>query len=587
MSLIAMPNQARQILVAVLLVCLLPTPGLGKTKVFVQCTASQGNGFDWAASLAWLSGQVWQTAERARAYTDRSPGEKVFVDISCHTGSSSSGVLAVLLGQLLDNPLISGVPKGGERKLLSIDRARRVSNALFFLSVSADLHPQETLGLGLDAVSSRLGGNKEPENNPLGLQPWSGAASTERVLSLFLKWVYGARVYDDSVKNGSVADMNLMTSSDDRRWSAWDVAMANRVRTDFDLRTVLDAPTYTVRPRDVGLDEPRPLDEPINKRVHLNRVMVEIMKTARSDLDRLNENAFVEDIVEDGLPDDFCVAVFLTRANETTEVPLDLDQLKLLYMCNDRTYRKLRTSAAFRSMLDQSTIMKHQVFIGSVGTIGRALNITVREPELLPVLTGRLDDPHIGLNRVSEYAGGRFRDVDRSKTYLVVGGFLGPRLNSWAPTALLAERAEQLKREGYEVDARFANFGKVDIRDRVESFAERVVLTYFESGSADLDDEEVLRLFHTWQDEYCRVSLRLPVEMKQEHFRIDWNVAQLPAGLADASYILTAKGANLHRIQSVDRSRADLDHRKFRYDPIDTDKYIPEPAAKGIPCAGP
>lgn len=577
----------QQILVAVILFSLTTAPGFGKGKVFVQCTASQGNGFDWASTLAWMSGQIWQTAKRAQAYRDQNSGARVWIDVSCHSGSSSSGVLAVLVGQLLDNPRIAGTKGNGERKLLSISQALTVSKALLFLSVSSDLHAHETLRLGLAAVSSRLGDNREPENNPLGLRPWSGAAGSEQVLSLFLKWVYGARAYDSLLADTPVSEINLMTSSDDERWSAWEVAMANRIRADFRLQSLIDAPTYLVRPRDVGLDERRPLSKPINKRAHLNRVMIEVMKTARSALDRLNEDADLEEILEEELPEDFCVSVFLIEADETTKPPLDYDRLKLIYICNERTYRKLKSSAALRSMLDRSAIMKRRIYLGLVSTIRNALNITVREPELLPVLTGRLNDPHIGLTRVSKFSGGRFRDIDLSATYLIVGGFPGPRMNSWAPTALLVDRVARLKRNGYEVDARFASFGKIDIRDRVESFAERVIVTYFKSRWADLDDDELLRRFHDWQDEYCSVSAVLRADIVQEFFRMDWNVAALPAGLADASFILTAKGANLHLIQGIDRNRGDIQHQRFRYDPIDSEKFIPEPTARGLPCAGP
>src|SRR5688572_221200 len=64
-------------------------------KVFVQCAVAQGNGFNWAATIGWLAGTVRQLADKASELESKH-ATRAGVDVSCFTGSSSSGFSAAL-----------------------------------------------------------------------------------------------------------------------------------------------------------------------------------------------------------------------------------------------------------------------------------------------------------------------------------------------------------------------------------------------------------------------------------------------------------------------------------------------------------
>lgn len=165
------------------------------SKVFVQCSVAQGNGFNWAATVGWLAGTIRQLADKADKF-QVAHGAAAGVDISCFTGSSSSGFTAGLLDHLLNNQNL--VPGGDSKrhKILTPTQARNVSDALYFLARSMDFTPEERMIAGISVIGAQLGLADLVSSHVIGGNFWGALVSAQSVVRLFRKWITAADIYD-------------------------------------------------------------------------------------------------------------------------------------------------------------------------------------------------------------------------------------------------------------------------------------------------------------------------------------------------------------------------------------------------------
>lgn len=486
-------------------------------KVFALCTATQGNGYNWGSTLGWLSEIVSQEAQKAE-YHQKKTGQKSLIDLSCQTGSSSSGFLTSLYDQLLKSSIIKN-SKGTKRKLLSIQEVKEVSKALRVLSLSTDFHGKEATSFRKEGLKIKLALWSDKNNdNKLKKNHWTHIANANMVMDTFMVWINGARQYQ----------------------SNWHEQTA---------------PLFAVR----SLDDYDRI--PQKKKDEVNQQLKEKMFLARNLIDSATDIS--QEIKAESLSNDFCNTVYMQPAQPSLKKPFNYNELSLLYLCNEQTMKKLSQSTLFKEMLNNSNHMAKKILIGSVADWKSALNITMREPNLLNELSGTLRE--IGLTNVKQYKNGKFQTIDLNSNFLVMGGFPGPRLQAWASKALLEERVESLRSQGYDVSGRTAIFGKIDIRDRIGSFAEKTIVEFY-------GGEDKLRPFYEWQDELC--------DFKNDgngidFYSMDWNLTNQPAAFGDLAYILTAKGINLARIQTNPTQYEGIKATPYVYDSMSDEKFLP------------
>lgn len=98
--------------------------------VISMCESVQGNGLNWASSLAWLSETF-----RLRAAVAQKLEMKVLFNLNCATGSSSGAAVVGILSALLENESLIR----GENGLYSPKEVVILSRALRFLAYTTDM----------------------------------------------------------------------------------------------------------------------------------------------------------------------------------------------------------------------------------------------------------------------------------------------------------------------------------------------------------------------------------------------------------------------------------------------------------------
>lgn len=517
-------------------------------RVFVQCSVVQGNGYNWAATLGWLSSQVDLVAERATTFALANPGATVAIDLACMTGSSSGGAATSLFDHLLANPRLVGTPPGSERQLLSVAQARDLSAALMFLALSADFRG-EMLSLALSAVGAYTGQlDRESQGEPAAY--WRARSTPLRNQAIFGHWIKAAYLYDPSWFTELVGEdplsiptfakrpMQLDAASKEAAEQRWR-ALSERARKILDQRT--DSQSFDLQPLGSGM----------------------------------------------------CVTS-LAVPLEGRELPFELDDLILVAGCNAATFDQLIGEPYLRALLKlaSSAQTRTRLRIASAGSWQSLLNITVREPDLITPLSGQLLKAPIALEAVATLQGNRLALIEPASGYLMLGGFAGPRLQAWPATALLLGRLASFEKQGVVAEGRIALFGLTDDRSNpTASFAQRTITNYFSNQTQDNpkgpSSTEALATFYDWQDEYCSATTTLFGPVQVDHFRMNWNLPGGPAAMQKRSRDLAALGYNLTKVQLSPAAYPDLNtdwREHFLFAGADEERYVPSPLRGGVSC---
>lgn len=531
-------------------------------KIYVQCAVSQGNGFNWASTLAWLSGVVRQAGFKAYQYELANPGRRAGVDMSCYTGASSSGFVTALFDYLLSNPQMVGEQgKSLNRKILTSQQTFDIADALYFFSLSTDFHG-ETFDLLSDRLLNRLF-NRDQQSHRIPFDYWKADGSSQAVFPVFLKRVYAAYLYNPSWIKGTNLD-RVSTS-----------AKLRRLQQKYTLNDLVSFPS-------MGSRSEIAQSKSIEGR-ELSHLMKNLMYQARDKVSREMRGKTLQGIKTQA--DDFCVTTFAIEVQAPFSKRLPYDPFRIIYMCSDKTIQKLTRSAVFKESLRKSDQMKDKIILASAPNWITALNLSGREPGILSELSGIPTQEPLNLSQLFEYKDGGFKKLTPRGPWLIMGGFPDPRQQAWAVSALLEDRLVELKRLGFEVEGRLAIFGKTEDRQNPQSsFSQQTMVQYFTDGSQD-QVSKVLNRFYSWQDEYCHALPRYSSPTAVDFYRMDWNISSKPAALFDRSHILTAKGHNLVQIQTdfaKHEKLTPLFAQALSYDPMDTEVFIP--SSVGLPC---
>jgi hypothetical protein len=500
-------------------------------RVFVQCAAVQGNGYNWAATLGWLSAQVELAAARAAAYEAAEPGRRAALDIACLTGSSSGSFVAAVYDRLLSNPaLVSGEAGPG---LATAAEARGVADALLFLALSTDFRG-EGFGFLLSGIAARLG-LAERGDDAAGTRMWRGGTTAGRNLRTVGRWVLAAERYEPD----------------------WFEAL---------LTEVGPLPALDRRPMDAG-----PAGDGATLKAHTRR--------ARSILDARVRGASVTwRPVSEG----FCATALTVPAPPGLAPPFDLGGLRLVHACAPATAAALAASPALAAAAGPETARR--MVLAAAPDWRRLVSMSVREPGLVTPLSGPLTGPPIGLDGAVAFGGA---PADPGPV-LVLGGFAGPRLQAWSAAATLLGRLAAHRAAGREADGRLAVFGRTEFPDDpTATFAQRTMVRFFADDPAPAGVPSALAAYEAWDGELCAALDALGPEIRADFYRMDWNVAAQPGAFVRLGHVLAAKGFNLVRVQTPRARYPELGPAFFdRYlaDARDGEATVPSPPPAGMAC---
>jgi hypothetical protein len=271
----------------------------------------------------------------------------------------------------------------------------------------------------------------------------------------------------------------------------------------------------------------------------------------------------------------FCVTALVAPALAGDVLPFD--GLDLVVACDAETRNRLAASPALASWLGAAPESARRLRLAAAPDWHTLLRLSVREPDLITPLSGRLDAPPVGLAAPVLAFDGTGFVPEAGGPRLVMGGFATARLQAWPAAALLVDALDRHAGAGTEVEGRLAIFGRTEPRDDPSvTFAQRTIAGRFTSApgaAAPLD------AWYGWEDEFCAVTDALASRAEVAFLRMDWNLSPSPAALTRRSRILAAKGFNLPRLQSARAAQgalADTYFRRFLHDPMDEDRFLPE-----------
>ncbi len=510
-------------------------------KVFVQCLVLQGNGFNWAATLGWVSSQVAIAAQRAAEYERTHPGRTAAIDFRCMTGSSSGGATTAVVDHLLSNRSITGASSAGDL-LLNTTAAYELSKAMIFLALSTDFRGEMGGMLGA-YIGARFGWLDRESRGADDARYWRGQSTPKRVLKIFGYWIEAAARYQPDWFDELVGE------------DAYSI------------------PTFARRASALDDDAREAADERMRWLSHRARRIVD----AR--LKGAGQFAYAP------IGDGFCVTTMAAPLNRDA-LPFDMEQLQLIASCNDETFEILVRSPVLAATMHGTQQTRQRLWLASVGEWRGALNVTVREPGLLTPLSGQLLEAPIGLSAIAAFDGSAFADQAPTEDYLIFGGFAVPKLQAWPATALLSARLADLRALGIAAEGRVALFGRlVDRQDRSNSFAQRTIVDYFSPFPETEDPADagaVLSTLYAWEDEYCRFAASMEnasaSDVRVDFFRMDWNLSGTPAAMSRRGRELAALGYDVGKVQLGQQDSALL------FALSDDERLVPSPPAAGMAC---
>lgn len=526
-------------------------------KIFVQCGVAQGNGFNWASTLAWLSGVTEQMAQNAESYNRQHPGSTAGIDLNCFTGSSSSGFVGSVLNRLIQNPAISG---DSPTKILTAPQARELSKALWLFSLSTDFDGEEA-ALTKDAAAFRLGMKKDGAL----VNVWKPSTTASRVLGIFARWLTAADLYQPSWHK--LEPINLPSDL-----SAYHENQISKLIDDLKITSII-SPIY-VRNRS---------EMPVVKKKYGRAISIlqkAQMKQARARVDQATAGTALR--LNSPMTEGFCVTAF-AQPEPKAVLPFNYDDLKLLYICSPKTYQRMLQSREFLEALSASEQMKNKLLLTSTIHWSKALNTTVREADLLEELYGALTGKAFQFSEVREFRRGRLQKVRGQQPYLIMGGYPGPRLQAWVARSVLHEKLRIYRQQGVSVEGRLVIFGKIETRQNPEgSFAQKTMTKYYTASqtSQTRESQQLLNRFYSFQDEFCSEG---DGAVRPEFYRMDWNLSSTPAAMGDRAYLLTAKGLNLVQLQTDYTRHSHLKERNLVFDIKDKQRFVPNEGGSCLP----
>lgn len=513
-------------------------------RVFVQCGVVQGNGYNWASTMGWLSAQVELAALRAQAFEDTSPGKRAAIDLSCFIGSSSGGFITAILDHLLSNERVRGENKLPDDRRLNVKEAREVSRALLFLALSSNFDAEKRR-LFVEGIGSRLA-LEDRSSNATGRRWWRPSASAPENIEIFWHWVRGAHAYAPD-------------------WF-----------DEMEREAGLKIPVLATRPQTLSQEASASAKDAMHR----------MAKAARKVLDeRLRETAYEPKAVGDGI----CITSFALPVQGLAR-PFDYEALQLVFVCNPKTSSAMSESEVLQSWLTPERQMTKSIRLAEQEKWPVLANVSVREPNLMTQLSGRMAS-HNGLENLSAFDGSGFAPQPPDAEYLMFGGFAGPRMEAWAAATILLDRMRVARSEGVDVDGRIAVFGRIENREDPDaSFAQSVIVEYFTESHRSENGGAALRLlehYYAWQDEFCAIDDRFGPEVSSDFYRFEWNLGHLPAAVLERSHELAATGYNLVKLQTEADYYPEVPDAfwgAFLFDPNDGEGLVQEPPEDGMAC---
>jgi hypothetical protein len=501
----------------------------GRQKIVNLCHTSQGNGFNWAASLGWLSESfAWQ----AQSNSVESLG-KVTFDVQCMAGSSSAAGTTVLLSALLENPRLGWSMSPPNPRRFSGSDLMIASRALRLIALTADFGLDEQIGF---AARYALPEDSSTRNW------WPSRYGTDlirhtlgrRILfaSLLEKEDLEITIPDEDVFSGDTSTVTDILEFDDTaavphpgtdRYDRASRFLAAQRRTAIQLYN-----------RRLGINR-WSWNERADRYLRTTPVSYGFLTTAF---------ALVQPLAADG-------------SVQPESLPPAFTRLRKLVIANRATIESIINSPAYRrSVQEESDDILNFVFV-EVTNKGALLQLSQAEPENEKRLVGPgavLGIQSVYDPRADQDGSFELRSADNIG-FIIAGGWTNPETTAWPLVHLQLANAAAAASQGKETIATFQRFGK---QGRTASFPNKVLKTYFyrnEDGTSPENPEANLQRYldayyfdsDNFVAQFDSVFAAAEIPFTTEKVTFNWDISSRPAAAANQSQVLSLGVAKAFR----------------------------------------
>ncbi|MCK6597447.1 MAG: hypothetical protein L6Q37_03720 [Bdellovibrionaceae bacterium] len=576
--------------------------------VILYSATAQGNGYNWAATIAWLAESLKATLEEAKKI-ENNKNVDVKVMISSFAGGSSGSGVAMLLDAALNNPSIRALK--WKYNLLSIDELSKLQILIQFVSRATDFTPSENISTfvrvaGEQIKSLALKGSKpitelipllESRPNKLWIHQMDGNV----VLSDFGRMLLFVRNIDFNklqveVKNlPEFISLRKIASQDENALEffsslryVYDIPRALSFEQVHNPRSYKDLSRIMKKIMEMLEDQMKKVIETeIKKKISTYADFFRRWGTTSlpNDLGLKMTNSLQQVLFEKPLPGFFTISLAKTypryqilKEDLQTNSKVDFSELRAVVFMTEETARVILNSKAYQHLVLQEEPFIKKYVIAVVDQRWAAMNPSIREPQLLNELSGRLASSDLRVRKIydpimDQYKKFVLQDLSDSKytdfSAIFIGGFPYSSMTSYLQVIYLKACDEDLLSEK-QIQYKSVHFTlKKDLEsDDPGQFAIQQIRKTLNKFN---QNEKNIFSFLTW-DKYTlkylndffyeKKGILIPV-------KLNWSISLLPAQLVDLGDILAQKSVNATRKSLEIIDFGDPKQNRFRaYEPF-------------------
>jgi hypothetical protein len=585
---------------------------LAKEEIIQFSASAQGNGYNWAATLGWLSESLKQTALHAKQ-VQLTTKEKVKINVLSVSGGSSSAAVAILLDAALGNPTVNLNP---ESRTITPDEALKVANLISFVARGSDYDLMTVIFTTFRALSAKMKAYIVQIINkiPLLKQLYNGGVprvnsnmlNRKIVMSDFGRLVSFARSVDYKEISKPLKEISGYES------------LVFLAKTNAKIKSIVseiefisDSPTQSIKDFDLAKDfdsdvkyfldwQKRQIKKIIDKEVqskvgYLKDKFRRFGQIMTPHVDRLEENAtenIFQKVLRENLGDGVMTAALVKEFKNVTDYKKYLrlnkkiiyDNLKLYVFMNEKTAREILNSDIYRNaILSDKSFLKRYV-IAVVDQRWTAINNSIQEPGLFEDLYGNYHSEKLRIKYIFdpvEDRGNAFLLRDTSSVSLrdriinVVGGFPYQPILSMIQSFY---NSHMLARVNYKESLHFT-FEKNQAPEDKNQFS----ISLLESTLKPLkleDPSKNVADYVEWYEEGKSIEEMVNTSPKNRLIKtkILWDIHMFPAQLVNLGHILFFKGKlgllrSVAKIQNFVESYKAVKNKTLEYE---KDQKVPQ-----------
>lgn len=547
---------------------ILSTSVMGAREIWSMCHTSQGNGFNWASSLGWLSEALTFRAAEMMKLDETAAASGVsqaagLLDVGCFSGSSSAAATTALFATLLANRQLVTPRQAGSRLLVTAKEADRLARALRFVALDADFTAGENAQFALRYLVPEVAEGQTRETvwwkSQYGEKLVTGAFSRRILLASLVRPADLSLPLPARVRQRtelfpevlSVTDLAVISGSSPTRPELPQPGSA----TYRELMRLVEAQSATVKQRARELLAPFGLDPGPAALARLKQLPV---------------------------PQGFLTSVFVSigeRVSTSTIAPA-FSESRILYLTGEATAQTLLSSPEFVAQAGPGGPLEGAL-VASVSSVFDMMRLSVAEPENQGLISGNARE--LGILRLGELKDGLSGWLPSRLDLAVLGGWTHYADAAWPLVALAAQKVG-IEAGAVAVPSRtvISRFGKPA---RTARFPGYVIAKYFAAnpdGTAPSDpaqkaenERRYTDLYYRRAESFDRYASEALEAARAAHWTVEvsgfnWDIAQRPGAAAGLSQTLMLKAINHFRSQTAAGRDADL---PLTFDPRPVSDY--------------